>query len=80
MPLPDGFGRAEAALLARLWHTAHCALPMSGWLNLDQWGGPKFDSLTTSTSAALIRASLETFQSWRTVLPLLRASAEAHLP
>eukprot|EP00959_Pyramimonas_sp_CCMP1952_P330596 6922891-Pyramimonas_sp.AAC.1 len=27
MPLPDGFGRTEAALLARLWHAAHCALP-----------------------------------------------------
>eukprot|EP00959_Pyramimonas_sp_CCMP1952_P108312 2264732-Pyramimonas_sp.AAC.1 len=80
MPLPAAVPAQEAALLARLWHTAHCALPRGGWFNLGRWNGPAFSSLVISTSAALIRSSLVTIESWRTLMPLLRRSADDRLP
>eukprot|EP00959_Pyramimonas_sp_CCMP1952_P108927 2277623-Pyramimonas_sp.AAC.1 len=40
MPLPAAVLPQESALMPRLWHAAHCAIPRGGWFNLWRLNGP----------------------------------------
>eukprot|EP00959_Pyramimonas_sp_CCMP1952_P262345 5485714-Pyramimonas_sp.AAC.1 len=78
--LPPALLGREFVQFSKIFHMPHNRLKHSDWMNLEKCGGPRLTSMQALSLASLMRASLYTFDAWRSAMQELRETADLCLP